>query len=857
VSRCARMALLAALALLCGLPASARAELAFEPAGTTLQLLNVAGEPETRAGAHPDRMIQGFKLVDTGGEPERMKQQVIELPPGLGGSLDAVPLCPRPKVMTLLGDCPAGSRVGTMTIFTEQVPVYSVQPGPNEAATFAIVLFFGPVMMTGRLRPADQGLSLYLNEIEDPPFVSGITEGQLELWGVPADHQTGTSIPRRALLTTPTRCDLPPLAARLSVRTWEHPDRWFFGSADTGQKLTGCEDLSFAPELGFVLDEHRADAPSGARIDLMTPQERDPDRRATSLVKDVEIAMPAGLTVSPGGATALTACGDAQFGLGTAEDAACPPSSRVGSVEIEMTGLERPVNGAIYLGEEHPNDRFRVLIAARAVGTTMKFAGSLRADPRSGRLTTTMRDLPQIAFDRMSLRFDGGPGALLATPLTCGPAPTSAQFVPYSGSSPVERHGFVSVAAPAGGDCSGPAPFSPSFAGGSTSARPGRPTSFTTTIRRRDGEQLPRQLALTLPPGLSAALGKVPLCPAQQAREGSCPSGSRIGSAVAELGPGDRPATLHGDVHLTGAYRGAPFGVALALDGQVGPFRLGTLTVRGAVRIDPLSGRVTVEMDPLPTIFEGVPIRFQTIGLDLDRPGLMRNPTSCLPSRAVATLHSESGALATPASRFAMRGCVDLPFRPRFSIALDGEKELRKGGKPALGMSLRMRPGGANLRSVEVQLPRLLKLDPSGPRALCARRRALEGDCPANARIGVATARTPLLEQPMEGSLYVVQPKGDGSPDLWVALAGQGLEVNLRGEIGFEERRIETRFSRLPDFPLESLRLRLEGGEQGIFRLTKSPCGRLQAPVEIAGQNGVRRELRAPVERRSRCGTDG
>lgn len=839
------------------LAAPAGAELTIEPGGVTLELLDESGQPETRAGAHPDLLVQNFELTDTGGTPEHLKQAVIELPPGLAGDPGAVPLCPRALINGPSGNCPTDSQVGeSQTV--EAYPVWSIAPAANEGAAFAVYGPLRPEIFSGRLRPADLGLSLSLDDVLVPFLGDPVTAGSIELWGIPADRQSGTTNARKALLTMPTRCDIPPLSATVRVRTWEQPERWKSATGDTGHRLTGCENLEFDPSLQFALAEPRTDTPSGARVEIQVPQNEDPDGLAVSHVRDVTIQMPAGLTLAPGGAAGLGACRDEWFGKGDGRDVTCPASSRIGSVEIDVTGLERPAIGAVYLGEERPGDRFRLLIAAQTAGTTMKFTGSLKADPRSGRLTTALADLPEAAFDRMALRFDGGPDALLATPLACGPAPTSARFVPYSGGAPVEWNGAVPVSAPGGGAC-GPPPFEPTFTGGSTVAGAGRPTSFTTTVRRRDGEQLPRSLAIELPPGLSAAVGAVERCAATQAEAGACPAASRVGRALAELGPGDDPARLGGDVYLTGPYRGSPFGVAVVLEADVGPFGLGAMVVRGALRVSPLTGRVTVEMHALPTIFEGVPVRFQTIGMDLDRPGFLRNPTSCAQAEAVATLRSEAGDVATPSSPFRVRGCVGLPFRPALSVALrGGAEQLREGGRPSLAISMRVPAGGANLRAVEVRMPRLLKFSASGPPALCPRRRALAGECPPSARIGTTTARSPLLRGTMEGSLYAVQPEGFGPPDLWAMLSGQGLEVSLRGETGVDDGRALTRFAGLPDFPLSRLRLRLAGGEDGIMRLRRDPCGRLAAPTEIAGQNGMRRALRAPVAvGAARCGGDG
>ena len=73
------------------------------------------------------------------------------------------------------------------------------------------------------------------------------------------------------------------------------------------------------------------------------------------------------------------------------------------------------------------------------------------------------------------------------------------------------------------------------------------------------------------------------------------PDSSRIGRAFVDLGPGPQPAQLEGGAYLTGPYRGAPFGFAIVLEARLGRFDLGPLGIRGTIRLDPLSGRVTVK----------------------------------------------------------------------------------------------------------------------------------------------------------------------------------------------------------------------------------------------------------------------
>ena len=69
------------------------------------QLLNGVGDPQTQAGSHPDRFVTHFKFATTlgpdkdgDGNPdvipdEKVKDVIVELPPGLAGSANGAPVC--------------------------------------------------------------------------------------------------------------------------------------------------------------------------------------------------------------------------------------------------------------------------------------------------------------------------------------------------------------------------------------------------------------------------------------------------------------------------------------------------------------------------------------------------------------------------------------------------------------------------------------------------------------------------------------------------------------------------------------------------------------------------------------------
>ena len=843
------------------LPVVAAAE---GPGTVELEVLDATGQPEIRAGVHPDRFVERVQ-VDPSRKEEDARELVIDLPKGFGGNLNAVPLCPG----TVFGEiphgaeqCPAESQIGVMYLAggesesESEVRLYSVEPAPNELAVVGGALFM-PFRFVIELRPGGQGLSMRARDFPAPPAEIG-RESKLELWGVPADHQSETSIPRKPLLTTPTRCDAGPISIVLGIRTWERPDLLQTMSGDTGQPVVGCEELPFAPAIEVEIANPVADARTGARIELTVPRDDNPEGRVNSQVRSASFALPEGMTVSPGGAEGLALCGDDQFGLDLADEPACPAASRAGSVELAAPQFDEPLRGSMYLGQERPGERFRLFVALSGRGAQMKLAGSLRPDPATGRLTAVLNDMPEAAFDRMTLSFDAGRGALLVTPAGCGPARTVATLTPYSGTAPATVTSTVAIAAPGGAPCAGPPRFAPALYAAGSSTRAGRPTSFRTLLRRADGEALPDRLELSFPAGMSASLGEVARCAGPALAQGECPAASRIGRALAELGPGGESARLSGDTYLTGPYRGGPFGLALVFDAKVGPFRLGTLVVRAALRLDPRSGRLTVLTDSLPRVFEGVSVRFREIGLDVDRPGFLRNPTGCAPASIDATVSAVGAASARLAIPFALRGCIDMPFRPAFAIELSGRDELHRGGKPAVRIVTRTRARDANLAALDVALPKLLKLDPSGLRELCARGEALTGDCSRGSRVGSAVARTPLLDEPLRGSVHVAQPRGKGAPGIWVHLQGSGVSLDVESSTESRDGRFHTILGDLPDMPLRKLVLSFDGGRPGVFSLAGGLCRHgsaraLHGRVRGQGQNGARASARVPVRLRPEC----
>jgi len=824
---------------------AASAEFEIAPEGFKASLLDAEGHPENLSGAHADLRIDfALKIENTSA-----RDLVFGLPPGFGMNARAVPQCGR-QVVEAKEECPEQSQIGTFDMVLAngaktELPLFELEPPAGEPITIGTTPAFDLPVST-ELRPNDFGITVTASDLPK----EAITEGHLELWGVPADHQQEAAETRRALLSAPTACG--PLSFSFETRSWEEEAPWLSASSET-EALGGCEDLRFEPGLAIHLSNPEVDAPTGMQTVMSMPEEGDADEPAQAQIKNVTVAMPTGIALSPGGAAALTACSDAQLGLGSGAEARCPASSKVGSVELVTPAIEGPLTGTIYLGEEKPGERFRVFVVVRAVGTTIKSAGVLRTSAATGRLSTVLEGLPPLSLSRMAMIFDGGSRALFATPLTCGTVSASARFVSYGGAPAVEATGAAGVTSgPGGSPCSAP-PFSPRLQISSSTSRAGQLTTFSSTVRRRQGEQMPSRFSVTMPAGLSADVGAIQYCSDAQVAASSCPPASRVGSVTVELGAAPATATLRGGLYFTGPYGQAPFGVAVQVQAGLGPFDLGSIAIRGAGEVNPRTGRLTMSMDGMPESVEGVPVRFQSFQLDMDRAGFVRNPTSCAANGAEAHLVAASGASADLSSPFVVHGCHRLGFRPALGLALVGRHQLHMGGRPGLLVSLRQRPHDANLQAMRLVLPPAFEFAPGGVEEICSRFDAVRGQCPSGSRIGGASARTSLLKKPLQGAIYVAQPRGDGQPDIWTSFHGEGIEVNMKGSSKVENGRLVLDLAGLPDMPLSSFTMRLRQGRRGAISLGVHPCSGgtprpLGADVAMTGQNGARRAFRLGIK---------
>jgi hypothetical protein len=260
------------------------------------------------------------------------------------------------------------------------------------------------------------------------------------------------------------------------------------------------------------------------------------------------------------------------------------------------------------------------------------------------------------------------------------------------------------------------------------------------------------------------------------------------------------------------------------------------------VYVDPATARLRILSDSLPMTLAGVPLDLRRLTLLIDRADFIRNPTSCEPLSVVASATSASGLVSPLDRRFQVGGCGELGFRPRVSLALSGR--LGRNGHPALHAVLRTRPGEAGLAGLSITLPSGELLDIRRIRALCDQDLPPES-CPGDSRVGEVRLWSPLLEDPLEGAVYLRRPT-HRLPDLVADLRAEQVRIRLRGHTAAPAGRLRIRFPALPDVPLTKAVVTLAGGGKGIFVNSEALCAAPRRGAAVLDAHSGKQLLLSP-----------
>jgi hypothetical protein len=869
---------------------------------------NADGSIAPQAGAHPFSMTTtvgfntrfheglGYEIPD-----ENPRDLVVAQMPGLIGDRTAVPTCTNAEFLSGPEQCPESSQVGVNDV-TFQVPgnvkrvaVYSLAPPPGVAVKLGFHVEIVPVTVEVGIEESPP--SNIVASLIDIPNVEPVYRSELTLWGVPADpaHDKDRGGPvnlePKPLLTTPRSCT-GALPTSFEARSWEGS---FFAETilthDDAEPtsplgMIGCGKLGFNPSLGAQPTSLAASSPSGMDVTLEVKDEglTSPDGLAQSDIREAIITLPQGMTANPSVAEGLEVCSEAQLEDETAFSSpgqGCPEASKIGTVEVQTPLVEEILSGSIYQAKPYENLAGDSLIALylviknRDLGVVFKQPVRVEPDAQTGQLVGISEDVPPWPFSRLKVHFREGGRSPLITPPRCGSHSVEAELYPSAGGAPkTVTSSFQIVTGPNGTPCPavGKPPFKPGFEAGSLNNNAGSYSPFYMRWTRRDGDQDITRFSAKLPPGLVAKLAGTRECrqaaiEAAKAKTGleerlspSCPPSSQIGRVVAGAGVGAQLTYVPGKVYLAGPYKGAPLSAVGIVPAVAGPFDIGTVVTQQALRVDPRTAEVTADgssSDPIPHILAGIPLKVRDIRVYVDRPSFTLNPTSCEPSQVAARLWGGGSdlfsasddspfSLTTP---FQAANCANLGFKPRIALRLKGGT--KRGDFPALRAEFRPRAGDANLKRLALRFPRSVFIEQGHLRTICTRVQFAADACPPGAIYGRVRAFTPILDEPLEGPVYL-RSSDNELPDAIFVLRGR-VDAEVAVRIDSVKGVLRTTVEEAPDVPVSRVVVNMQGGKRGVLVNSANLCkAKQRAKLRMTGHNG-RRSSTKPLVRASGC----
>jgi hypothetical protein len=895
-------------------------------------VFDLAGEEPDQPGIFTAGDVRGLKI--------ELPRGMIENPDALlkCGSEQFLARRVSPFEQSASGEsCPEQSQIGVVTLRTSYgggqtrtFGVFNLVPPPGVAAAFGFAPYGVPVVFTSQLLPGASGEYTLTLEAQNLYQSLDLYSLEMTVWGVPwaagHDGERGdclnemepssswgdcslgkASIKPVSYLSLPTYCGVPLLSTA-------YADSWRGARVSASYEapaLEACETVPFDPQaVGAITDPH-ASSPTGFEFVVTNNTEGllGPIVRAPSETKTAVVSLPEGVTINPSLGAGLGVCLPGQYAAETAfspQGAACPNDSKIGEFTVESPLYEGEIAGAIYLaqsdnnlagsapGAENPfNTLFAVYLVAKSPqrGILIKLAGKLVPNPVTGQVTATFEGLPQFPYTNLKIHFREGQHAPLVTPSACGTYYTYTSLTPWLGAlGEFHRKAFSTIETGiGGGPCPvGAVPFEPTAVAGTLNSEAGVYSPFYLGLSRTDSEQEITSYSALLPPGMTANLSGVPFCPdaaieaarhmsgTEEDEHPSCPAASEIGRTSTGYGVGAALAYASGKLYLAGPYHGSSFSVVAIDPAVVGPFDLGVVIVRSALRIDPHTADASIDSagsDPIPHIIDGIPIHLRDIHIYIDRPHFTLNSTDCEPFSITSTMTGSAAPFTNPeditaslTSSYQASDCATLAFEPAFAVATSGKTSRRDGASltakltyPADGIGR-----DANIKSVKVDLPVQLPARLTTLQKACADAQfeANPAGCPAASVVGHARAITPILPVPLEGPAYFVSHGGQEFPELVIVLQGYGVTVYLRGETFIGETGItSSTFATIPDVPVGSFELVLPQGPYSALAahgylcprtitvykqvhgrtraLHKDVAANLVMPTTFIGQNGA------------------
>jgi hypothetical protein len=234
---------------------------------------------------------------------------------------------------------------------------------------------------------------------------------------------------------------------------------------------------------------------------------------------------------------------------------------------------------------------------------------------------------------------------------------------------------------------------------------------------------------------------------------------------------------------------------------------------------------------------------------------LIDNPSVCgtgaLPVELSVRTYQDPDNPASATSSFSPTTDCDRPtFRPVLSA---GPTTTEADSASGLDLELKNRqsfgrPASPSyMHDVTVTLPEEFTINPGaadGQRA-CSDAEANFGteqpsNCPDDSKIGTFSLGTPGLAGPLEGSLYLGEPKPGNTYRIFMAASGYGINAKLAGSLRPDPAtgRLTATFDDLPQVPFDTFDIHLFASDRGLLA-TPTRCGAYKIEAHFVPWNNL------------------
>ncbi|HEY1687251.1 MAG TPA: hypothetical protein VGF95_00125 [Solirubrobacteraceae bacterium] len=349
-----------------------------------------AGMPNVEAGENGEFTL-AFGRPDSS---EMLKSIGIEMPKGLLGSLDGIPLCKEAEANA--GTCSEASLLGSAEVLT----------GPG-ADPFLVQ--GGKVSLTEGYGGSQFGLSIVVPAVAGPYTLAGttgkgtvvvraqiyvdshtaqltVTSGEMPhmLDGIPLQLKAvNVRIDRPSFMFNPTSCE------KMAITGTIDAVEGMTANVTSPFQVTNCARLPFTPVFKAATKAHHT-RKDGAYLHVTVESSHGQANIAYAKVELPKL-LPSELK------TLQHACTEAQF---NANPAGCPAESDVGSVEVQTPILPVPLTGPAYFvsrGAQWPE----LIMVLQGYGVTVYLNGETHIT--NGVTSTTLSSVPDVPFTRFDL----------------------------------------------------------------------------------------------------------------------------------------------------------------------------------------------------------------------------------------------------------------------------------------------------------------------------------------------------------------------------------------------------------------------------------------------------------------------